>query len=114
MQVVPPEAIWRSYVVQAQRGHFEKKFTATLNLNRSTHQVRVNSYAIVLTKGSDELHDADDDGGQVVADDVGTHFSEDGNSVEDDCVDAAPLLEEHEAHREEEGQKGRTTKQWCK
>ena len=55
-----------------------------------------------LTECCEELHDPHDDGGEVLVDGVRAGGAEDGHRVEDDGVDAAPLLEEHQAHVDEE------------
>jgi len=71
------------------------------------------SYIIFLiTESGHKLYDSDEDGGQAGIQHVlSAHVGEDGNGVEDDGVDSTPLLEEHQAHGEEERQQDGTLKQ---
>ena len=60
-----------------------------------------------LTKSGDELHDAHQDGREVLINGVALGLSEDGLQAEDDGVDAGPLLErlqrQHHEKRSEDG-----------
>ena len=53
------------------------------------------------TEGGDELHDAHQDGRQIIIDGVALGLPEDGFQAEDDRVDAGPLLERLKSHHQE-------------
>ena len=62
---------------------------------------KVQPNQLKLTKCSNKLNDTDNVGGQVLIDiDVGG--VEDGDRVEDDGVDAGPLLEDHGGQTQDE------------
>ena len=68
-----------------------------LNVVMGTKIKKIQSFSLILalTESGKELDSSDDVGGQVLIDcDVGR--IEDGDRVEDDGVDAAPLLEDHD------------------